>query len=85
VRYLRTFIRFWWDFIVGDDWRLALGVLATISAVSVLADHGADPWWLLPPAIMGLLAASVSVAARKPGARSIDTPAHTQGDHEGEA
>ena len=85
MKYIGAFLRFWWDFIVGDDWRLAVGVLATISAVSVLADHGTDPWWLLPPAIMGLLAASVSAAARKPGARSIDTPAHTQGDHEGGA
>ena len=23
MKYLRTFGRFWWDFVVGDDWRLA--------------------------------------------------------------
>jgi hypothetical protein len=66
VRYLRTFARFWWDFIVGDDWRLALGVLATVGGVVVLADHGANPWWLLPPAILGLLAISLSVVTRSP-------------------
>ena len=64
---MRRFAQFWWDFIVGDDWRLAIGVLATVGVVVVLADHGANPWWLLPPAILGLLAASVSVAARRPG------------------
>ena len=26
VNYVRTFGAFWWDFIVGDDWRVALGV-----------------------------------------------------------
>ena len=67
MRYLRTFARFWWDFIVGDDWRLVVGVLATVGVVVLLADHGTNLWWLLPPAILGLLAASVSVAARRPG------------------
>ena len=26
MRYLRAFGRFWWDFIVGDDWRVAAGI-----------------------------------------------------------
>ena len=24
MSYLRTFARFWWNFIVGDDWRAAV-------------------------------------------------------------
>ena len=28
VRWIRAFGTFWWDFIVGDDWRVAAGVVA---------------------------------------------------------
>ena len=34
--HLRAFGRFWWDFIVGDDWRVAAGVV-TLVAVEALA------------------------------------------------
>lgn len=44
MRYLATFGRFWWDFIAGDDWRLAAGVLialavgALLTATSIASD-----------------------------------------------
>jgi hypothetical protein len=28
--------RFWWDFIVGDDWRIAVGVLLVLCAGALL-------------------------------------------------
>jgi hypothetical protein len=36
MRHLRAFGRFWWDFIVGDDWRVAAGVV-TLVAIEALA------------------------------------------------
>ena len=36
MRYLRAFGRFWFDFIVGDDWRIAAGVV-TVLALGALA------------------------------------------------
>ncbi len=30
------FGRFWWDFVVGDDWRIAAGVLACLATGAVL-------------------------------------------------
>ena len=27
MRHIRSFLHFWWDFIVGDDWRVAVGVV----------------------------------------------------------
>ena len=30
MRYVRSFGLFWWDFIVGDDWRAALAVLLSL-------------------------------------------------------
>jgi hypothetical protein len=64
VKHLVTFGRFWYDFVVGDDWRLAVGAIAAIAVVSVAAHHGLDWWWLLPVGVAALLAVSVTRAAR---------------------
>ena len=59
MKYVRAFGRFWWNFVVGDDWRLALGVAAAIGVTALLAHEGVDAWWLLPPAVAILLAGSL--------------------------
>ena len=50
MKYVTAFGRFWWDFIVGDDWRSAAGVLAAIGITAALAAVGWAAWWFLPPA-----------------------------------
>jgi hypothetical protein len=30
MRYLKGFGRFWFDFVVGEDWRIAAGVVAAL-------------------------------------------------------
>jgi hypothetical protein len=70
MRPLTTFARFWYDFIVGDDWRLAAGTVVAITLVAVAANHGANVWWVLVLLVSALLAVSVNVAARaKPAGR----------------
>ena len=32
MKWLAQFGKFWYDFLIGDDWRLAVGVVITISA-----------------------------------------------------
>lgn len=61
---MRRFATFWWDFLVGDDWRLAVGVLVAIGATLLLQRAGLDPWWLLPPAVALLLMRSLWRASR---------------------
>ena len=61
---LRTSGRFWYDFIIGDDWRLALGVTVSIGVVFAVTREVADWWWLLPLAVAALLAVSVNDATR---------------------
>lgn len=45
---LVSFGLFWWDFIVGDDWSIAVAVLVGLGAVAGLADAGTAAWWALP-------------------------------------
>ena len=65
MRWLTQFGKFWYDFIIGDDWRIAVGVVTTTTAVYVAAHHGANWWWLLPFAVAGLLAVSVRFEMRR--------------------
>jgi hypothetical protein len=61
---LRGFAAFWWDFIVGDDWRIAAGVVTALTATAVLAHTSIPAWWLLPAAVVLLLALSLRRATR---------------------
>ena len=58
-RWLRAFGLFWWDFVVGDDWLIAAGVVAALVVTAVLAGAGVPAWWFLPAAVLILLAVSV--------------------------
>jgi hypothetical protein len=61
---LRAFGRFWWDFVVGDDWRAAAGVVLAIGATAALVAGGVDAWWLIPIAVPLVLALSLRRATR---------------------
>ena len=54
-----AFGRFWWDFVVGDDWVAAAGVIAGLALTAALA-----AWWVLPIAVAIVLTMSVFRAAR---------------------
>ena len=64
MKYLRSFGRFWWDFIVGDDWRVAAGLAIALALTWMLEREGVSAWWVLPPAVGLLLAESVWREAR---------------------
>jgi hypothetical protein len=40
MRYVAGFFRFWWDFIVGDDWRIAAGVVLVLVIGGLLVADG---------------------------------------------
>ena len=65
MSYLRRFGRFWWTFVVGDNLPLALGAGVTIGVTAFLVHHGVNAWWLLPSAMLVLLAVSVIAAAHR--------------------
>ena len=39
MRALRGFARFWWEFVIGDDWRIAAGVAVVLAAAAVLVSQ----------------------------------------------
>jgi len=59
MKYVVAFGRFWWDFVVGDDWLVAAGLALALGLTWLLAHDGVNAWWLLPGAVVLLLAASV--------------------------
>ena len=64
MRHLRTFARFWWDFVVGDDWRVTAGVAAGLGLCALLVHESVTAWWFLPLAVLVLLARSLRRAIR---------------------
>lgn len=60
-----------WVFVVGDDWRTALGVVLALALTALLADASISAWWVMPLAVLGLLALSIRRAARVEDARLI--------------
>ena len=62
---VEAFLRFLWDFVVGDDWRIAAGVVVAIGVTALVAGTSVAAWWILPVAVAGLLAVSVWRAASR--------------------
>jgi hypothetical protein len=61
---LTRFLRFWWTFIVGDDWRVAVGIAVALGVSAVLVKADVPAWWLVPLAAIFLLADSLRRATR---------------------
>jgi hypothetical protein len=60
-----AFGRFWYRFIVGDDWVIAATVLVTLVAVALLLRAGVQAWWLLPLVVIAVLGISLRRARRQ--------------------
>jgi len=61
---LRGIAIFVYDFVIGDDWRLALAVVLGLVAAGVLVHYGVPAWWTLPVVVMAALALSLYRARR---------------------
>ena len=60
-----AFGRFWYRFIVGDDWTIAATVLVTLVVIALLLRAGLQPWWLLPVVVIVVLGVSLRRARRR--------------------
>jgi hypothetical protein len=64
ARWLRGFFAFWYDFVVGDDWVVAAGIVVGLAVTYALSKTTFPAWWLLPLVIAGLLPLSLWRAVR---------------------
>ena len=55
--FIRNFAFFWYDFIVGDDWTVAVGVVVALVITRLFVSLGVVPWLWLPLTVTGLLGA----------------------------
>jgi hypothetical protein len=66
MKKLRAFGKFWYDFIIGDDWRIALGVVIGLGLSTVVVHVMHLPaWWSLPAAVIVTLTISLRLAIRR--------------------
>ncbi len=54
-----AFGRFWYRFIVGDDWTVAAAVAAGLLLTALLNAVGIQAWWLVPIIVVTMVAVSL--------------------------
>jgi hypothetical protein len=59
MSHIAAFGRFWWNFVVGDDWMAAAGVILGLALTAALG-----AWWVMPIVFAIVLTMSVWRAAR---------------------
>jgi membrane protein implicated in regulation of membrane protease activity len=64
VNRIKAFGGFWYEFIVGDDWRVAVGVVAALAITAGVARTAIPAWWVLPATVAILLPLSLWRVAR---------------------
>jgi phage shock protein PspC (stress-responsive transcriptional regulator) len=65
VRRLRAFLAFGYDFVIGDDWRVAAGVAAGLAVTYAVSQTSVPSWWVMPALLVLLLPASLWRATRR--------------------
>jgi hypothetical protein len=69
VKLLKAFGLFWYDFVIGDDWKIAVYVVIAVGAVAGLAvsTHLGGGWIALAGSLLlgGFFALGVSYDARR--------------------
>jgi hypothetical protein len=67
VKRLKSIGAFWYDFVVGDDWRVATVVVIALALTALLV-HAArvNAWWLVPVCVFAALGWSLCRATGRP-------------------
>ena len=65
MKYAVALARFWYDFVIGEDWQIAVAVVIAMGVVGLLAYDDVNAWWLLPLAVFAMLSLSLWRATRR--------------------
>jgi hypothetical protein len=63
---LKAFGLFWYDFVVGDDWVVAVGVVAALAVTALVSTVTSTGWWILPVSLLVLIPLTVWRGTRHP-------------------
>jgi len=74
TRRLRQFALFWYDFVVGDDWRAAAGVVIALAITKLVAASSFTAWWIVPVAVVLGLPLSLRYLRRASAKEPTDEP-----------
>ena len=62
---LRAFGAFWYDFLIGDDWRIAIVVAAALAVTYGVSKTSIPALWVLPASVAIVLPWSLWRARRR--------------------
>ncbi|WP_034260770.1 hypothetical protein [Actinospica robiniae] len=62
---LRAFGAFWYDFVIGDDWRVAVVVVIALAATYGVSKTSVPAWWIMPLAVVLILPITLWRARKK--------------------
>jgi hypothetical protein len=64
MRALRALGLFLYDFVIGEDPLIAVGVVVALGVTAAFAGAGVSAWWMLPVAVVVVLSVSLYRATR---------------------
>ena len=65
TKQLRAFGAFWYDFVIGDDWRVAAAVVVALALTFAVSKSTVPTWWIMPVAVAVILPVSLWRARRR--------------------
>ena len=68
--WLVSFGRFWYRFIIGDDWTVAAAVFLALAVTAVVHGVGVAAWWIAPSVVVVSVSVSLHRSRRRPGIRN---------------
>ncbi len=63
LSWLVGFGRFWYDFIIGDDWTVAAAIGLGLLVSWLLNSHAIPVWWLIPAIVVTMVGVSLRRAS----------------------
>jgi hypothetical protein len=64
IKRIKGFFAFWYDFVVGDDWRVAIAVTAALALTYGVGRSSVPAWWIVPAAVVLVIPFSLWRAIR---------------------
>jgi hypothetical protein len=64
-RWIRAFVLFWVEYLVGDDWTVAAAISAALVVTWGLVQASIPAWWLLPLAVLAATVRSLHAAVMR--------------------